>query len=53
MQVLVVRQDLKMGVGKIASQCARELFFSSVQLLSSVLPLTCFTNLNFGTHVMI
>lgn len=25
-QVLVVRQDLKMGSGKIASQCARKLF---------------------------
>jgi hypothetical protein len=25
LQVLVVRQDLKMGAGKIASQCARKL----------------------------
>jgi peptidyl-tRNA hydrolase len=24
LQVLVVRQDLKMGAGKIASQCARK-----------------------------
>lgn len=30
LQVLVVRQDLKMGSGKIASQCARELFQSAV-----------------------
>lgn len=25
LQVLVVRQDLKMGTGKIASQCARKI----------------------------
>lgn len=28
-QVLVVRQDLKMGAGKIASQCARKLISDS------------------------
>lgn len=27
LQVLVVRQDLKMGAGKIASQCARKFIF--------------------------
>lgn len=30
MQVLVVRQDLKMGGGKIAAQCSREIIFSFI-----------------------
>jgi hypothetical protein len=35
-QVFVVRQDLKMGSGKIASQCARKINFRNLKVMYGV-----------------